>query len=145
MIEKRAAVENLEAILKVPGIDMIQFGPADYGLSVGKASRDYATGLHPEMLEAREYTIKTAIKMGVRPRAEINNAAEAESYLNLGVKDFNLSTDVSILRQFYSKQDCPPRDRRQGQGAGQRVAARQPIRWPPDASKVEGIPFHPAL
>ena len=82
MIEKRLAVENLEAILRVPGIDMVQFGPSDYGLSIGKAGRSYATGLHPEVLEARKYTIKTAMKMGVRPRAEITSVAEAEYYLD---------------------------------------------------------------
>lgn len=30
MIEKESAVENLEALLAVPGVDMVQFGPADY-------------------------------------------------------------------------------------------------------------------
>ena len=110
MVEKRGAVENLEAILQVPGIDMVQFGPADYGLSIGKPSRNYASGLHPEVLEAREHTIKTCIKMGIRPRAEINSAAEADYYLNLGVKDFNLSTDVAILRQFYSREGAALRD-----------------------------------
>jgi 2-keto-3-deoxy-L-rhamnonate aldolase RhmA len=104
MIEKRAAVENLESILRVPGIDMVQFGPSDYGLSVGKPGRGYATGLHPEVLEARKYTNATAIKMGVRPRAEISTPDEAESYLEDGVKDFNLSSDVAILRSFYSKE-----------------------------------------
>jgi 4-hydroxy-2-oxoheptanedioate aldolase len=111
MIEKRLAVENLEAILRVPGIDMVQFGPADYGLSVGKPSRNYTTGLHPEVQEAREYTIKTCIKMGIRPRAEIGSAAEAEYYTNLGVKDFNLNTDVGILRQFYMKEGGALRER----------------------------------
>ena len=110
MIEKRGAVENLEAILQVPGIDMVQFGPADYGMSIGKPGRNYASGLHPEVLEAREYTIKTCLKLGVRPRAEINSAAEADYYLNLGVKDFNLSTDVAILRQFYSKEGAALRE-----------------------------------
>ena len=110
MVEKRGAVENLEEILKVPGIDMVQFGPADYSMSVGKPGRDYAAGLHPDVREAREYTIKTCIKMGVRPRAEINSAAEAEYYLNLGVKDFNLSTDLAILRQFYNKEGAALRE-----------------------------------
>lgn len=104
MIEKRLALENLEEILQVPGIDMVQFGPADYGLSVGKASRNYTTGLHPDVLAAREHTIKTCLKYGVRPRAEIGSAAEAEYYLHLGVKDFNLNTDVGILRQFYMQE-----------------------------------------
>src|SRR5262245_1914432 len=81
MIEKRAGVENLKEILSVPGIDMVQFGPSDYGLSIGKPGRGYATGLHPEVLEARKYVNETAIKMGVRPRAEISTPQEAESYL----------------------------------------------------------------
>jgi 4-hydroxy-2-oxoheptanedioate aldolase len=100
MIEKKGAVENLESILRVKGVDMVQFGPSDYGISIGLAGqRD-----HPAVVEAREHTIKTAIKMGVRPRAEISMPAEAEYYLNLGVKDFNLSTDTAILAGFYRDQ-----------------------------------------
>src|SRR5918997_3085381 len=64
MIEKRGAVENLESILRVEGVDMVQFGPADYGMSIGKPGRSYAGGLHPEVVEAREHMIKTALKMG---------------------------------------------------------------------------------
>ncbi|MCC6626184.1 MAG: 2,4-dihydroxyhept-2-ene-1,7-dioic acid aldolase [Chloroflexi bacterium] len=110
MVEKSGAVENLEAILKVPGIDMIQFGPADYGMSVGKPSQNYASGLNPEVFAAREQVIKTCIEMGVRPRAEINSAADAEYYLKLGVKDFNLSTDTAIVRQFYNREGAALRD-----------------------------------
>src|SRR5579863_154837 len=35
MIEKASLVENLEACLSVKGIDMVQFGPADYSMSIG--------------------------------------------------------------------------------------------------------------
>ncbi len=111
MVEKRAAIENLEAILGVPGIDMVQFGPADYGLSIGKPSQNYTTGLHPEVLAAREHTIATCLKLGVRPRAEIGSAAEADYYTALGVKDFNLSSDVGILRQFYRQEGGALRQR----------------------------------
>jgi 2-keto-3-deoxy-L-rhamnonate aldolase RhmA len=100
MIEKKGAVENLESILRVKGIDMVQFGPSDYSISIGLAGqRD-----HPAVVEAREHTIKTAIKFGVRPRAEIGSPADAEYYVNLGVKDFNLSTDTAILTNFYREQ-----------------------------------------
>ena len=37
MIEKRQCVEDLDAILSVKGIDMVQFGPADYAMSIGLA------------------------------------------------------------------------------------------------------------
>ena len=35
MIEKESAVQNLEEILSIGGIDMVQFGPADYSMSIG--------------------------------------------------------------------------------------------------------------
>src|SRR6476661_2041745 len=35
MIEKDSAVQNLEALLSVKGVDMVQFGPADYSMSLG--------------------------------------------------------------------------------------------------------------
>lgn len=111
MIEKRAGVENLEEILKVPGIDMVQFGPGDYGLSVGKANTTYGGGLHPDVKETREYVIKKCLEMGIRPRAEIGNVAEVDYYTALGVKDFNLSSDLVILRAFYCEQGRALRER----------------------------------
>ncbi|MBV9895935.1 MAG: 2,4-dihydroxyhept-2-ene-1,7-dioic acid aldolase [Chloroflexi bacterium] len=106
MIEKKGAVENLEAILSVPGVDMVQFGPADYSMSIGLAGQRQ----HPAVVEAYEHTIKTAIKMGVRPRAEITSVAEVEYYMNLGVQDFNLSTDTAILSAFYRTQGAALRE-----------------------------------
>jgi 2-keto-3-deoxy-L-rhamnonate aldolase RhmA len=34
MIEKASGVEHLEAMLSVKSVDMVQFGPADYSLSI---------------------------------------------------------------------------------------------------------------
>lgn len=106
MIEKKGAVENLEGILSVPGVDMVQFGPSDYSMSIGLAGQRQ----HPAVVEAYEHTIKTAIKMGVRPRAEITSVAEAEYYMKLGVKDFNLSTDTAILSAFYRTEGAALRE-----------------------------------
>lgn len=97
MIEKRSAVENLEAILAVKGIDMVQFGPGDYSMSVGLAGQFN----HPQVREAEEYVIKTALKLGVQPRAEISEPAEAQRYLDLGVKHFCIGTDVAVLYNWF--------------------------------------------
>ncbi|UCC15882.1 MAG: hypothetical protein JSU58_05770, partial [Dehalococcoidales bacterium] len=35
MIEKKGAMENLEEILSVKGVDMVQFGSSDYSISIG--------------------------------------------------------------------------------------------------------------
>ncbi len=119
MIEKREAYENLDEILRVPGIDLVQFGPGDYGLSVGRASGTYGGGIHPDVQAAREDTIKRCIAAGVRPRAEINRVEEVDYYTALGVKDFNLSSDLAVLRAFYTQQ---------GRALRERVAATAPAR-----------------
>lgn len=99
MIEKESAVENLEEILSVEGIDMVQFGPADYSLSIGlPGEKD-----HPKVKEAELKTIKTALKMDVAPRAEIKSPEEAKRYIELGVHNFSLNTDVRILYDWWRK------------------------------------------
>jgi len=104
MIEKKGAVENLESILALKGVDMVQFGPGDYSMSVGKAKNG------PEVAEAQRYMIKTALKMGVAPRAEINNPQDAEAYLNMGVKHFCLGTDVTTIYNWCKENGARVRD-----------------------------------
>lgn len=100
MIEKKMAVENLEAILDVPGIDMVQFGPGDYSMSIGQAE-DYQ---HPEVAAAEKYTIEECLKRGIRPRAEIGSWELAKPYLDMGIIDFCVSNDVGIIFDFMRDQ-----------------------------------------
>lgn len=100
MIEKRGAVENLEAILAIPGVDMVQFGPADYSMSIGKAGR----WDDPEVVEAQRHMVQTALRMGVRPRVEINTFEQAEPWLELGVRDFCVGWDVRVIYDYCRKQ-----------------------------------------
>lgn len=97
MIEKAPAVENLERLLAVPGVDMVQFGPADYSMSIGLAGQF----THPKVREAERYVIETALKLGIAPRAEISRPDEAKRYLDMGVKHFCIGTDVSILFEWF--------------------------------------------
>ena len=100
MIEKKEAVDNLDEILSVPGIDMIQFGPGDYSLSLGYPGERK----HPKVKEAELKTIETAIKKNIRPRVEISsikyNMEELQKYVELGVKDFNLPSEGKIIYEW---------------------------------------------
>ena len=100
MIEKDPAVQNLESLLSVKGVDMVQFGPADYSMSLG------LTGQwdHPRVREAEKHVIETALKMGIAPRAEISRPEEAARYLEMGVRHFCIGTDVNILFNWF--RDC---------------------------------------
>lgn len=84
MIEKKSAVDNLEEILSLKGIDMIQWGPADYSMSIGRPG-----GWHePEVKTVERKVIKTCLKMGVPPRAEIDSVEPGEVLLGFGGAPF---------------------------------------------------------
>ena len=53
MIEKKQALDNLDAMLEVPGVDMVQFGPADYSNSIGLTGQF----THPQVKDAEQFVI----------------------------------------------------------------------------------------
>ena len=59
------AVENLEALLSVKGVDMVQFGPADYSMSLGIPGQRS----DPRVKEAERHVIDTALSMGIATRS----------------------------------------------------------------------------
>jgi len=96
MIEKQSAVENLEAILSVPGVDMIQFGPADYSMSIGIPGQ----WNHPRTREAEKYVIETSLKMGIPPRVELGDFRDADRYLQMGAKHFCVGWDIDVIYKY---------------------------------------------
>ena len=113
MIEKASAVEQLKEILSVPGIDMIQWGPADYSMSVGKAGMAWSD----EMRAVERSVFETALSMGVPPRAEIGSVADVGRYLEMGAVHFSLGADTSILQAYWQNEGSALRSA-VGQGLG---------------------------
>jgi 4-hydroxy-2-oxoheptanedioate aldolase len=111
MVEKRQCVEDLEAILSVKGVDMVQFGPADYAMSIGVTGQ----WTHPDVLAAERKTIETALRLGIHPRAEISEPAQAAKYLAMGVKHFCMGWDVAILHEWWHKNGQQMRELLAGQ------------------------------
>jgi 4-hydroxy-2-oxoheptanedioate aldolase len=99
MIEKRGAVEELEEILSIPGVDMIQWGPSDYTMSIGRAGERSL----PEVKAVERRVIETSLNMGVAPRAEIGSVDQAKYYLDLGVRHFCIGTDISLLFDWWKR------------------------------------------
>jgi 2-keto-3-deoxy-L-rhamnonate aldolase RhmA len=100
MIEKKSAVDQLEAMLAVEGVDMVQWGGADFAMSIGKPAQYEA----PEFKEAQERVFKTALEMGVPPRAELGKADDAKRFLDMGVRHFCIGTDVTVLYGYWRDQ-----------------------------------------
>ena len=87
MIEKNVAYENLDAVLeraKARGVDMTQWGPADFGFSKGQPKLNST----PEIQPFEEHVIKKSLEYGIPPRIEIGAVAQAQRYADLGVRHF---------------------------------------------------------
>ena len=106
MIEKVEAVEQIEAICSVPGIDMVQFGPSDFSMSGGKNAAENK----PAIQDAEKRVIETALRHGIQPRCEIQTPEEAQYYIDLGVRHFSLGDQFKVLKKFWDEQGKRIRD-----------------------------------
>jgi 2-keto-3-deoxy-L-rhamnonate aldolase RhmA len=121
MVEKKSCVDDLDAVLSVPGIDMVQFGASDFSMSIGK------TGQYndAEVLAAEKKTIEMALKKGLHPRVELRDPSQAGKYLEMGVKHFCIGWDVRILADWWDTKGAEMRGMLGGKAdAPAKVAAK---------------------
>lgn len=98
MIEKGEAMDRIEEICSIEGVDMVQFGPSDYSMSMGMNSKDYVK----EFKAAERKMIEVALKHGVRPRCEVLKPEEVQYYIDLGVKDFSMGDEYKKLLELWN-------------------------------------------
>ena len=82
MTETRAAIDNLDAILAVPGIDAVFFGPNDLSFSLGHPGQ---MG-HPEVVGAIEHGIERALAHGVAPGVLALSAEDFQRWRRNGAR-----------------------------------------------------------
>ncbi len=113
MIEKKDAMENLDEILAVEGVDMVQFGPSDYSISMGMAGQ----GGHPDIQADQRLMVEKALAVGVHPRVEIGSFEQAQPWLDLGVRHFCIGWDIRTLYMWCKTQGAAMRDLLAGSAA----------------------------
>jgi 4-hydroxy-2-oxoheptanedioate aldolase len=96
MIETQSLVDDIEEALSIPGIDMVQFGPSDYSISVNHPGEGYK---NVQISEALEKSYQTALKKGIRIRAECT-VEEMPKWIELGCKDFCIGSDTGTIRTW---------------------------------------------
>lgn len=100
MIETRQAMQNLDAILGVEGIDGVYVGPSDLGLSLG-----YEPTLEPkdaEVLDAIAATGARAKAAGRIAGCHCGSVAMVRRMQGLGFDFGSLLTDVRIVTQAFA-------------------------------------------
>jgi 4-hydroxy-2-oxoheptanedioate aldolase len=91
--ETRQALENLEAICAVDGVDGVFIGPADMAASLGHRGNPG----HPEVLQAIEGAIKRIIASGKAAGILTSDNALAKRYLELGCTFVAVGIEASLL------------------------------------------------
>jgi 4-hydroxy-2-oxoheptanedioate aldolase len=102
MMETKTAVENMESILDVEGINGVYIGPSDLGFSYGlvpKLDRD-----EPEILKIYEKIVKECGKRGLYPGIHCSGADGAVRAINMGFKLVTLSNESGLMMTYAKMQ-----------------------------------------
>ncbi len=91
-IEDPEAMDELEGISAVEGIDMIFFGPGDFSHAIG----DPGNLNHPEVQAAYKRVAEVALKHG-KFAGTVGPAAMLPSFVEMGYRYFNTGADVTAV------------------------------------------------
>jgi len=101
MVENVKAMEYIDQIVGVDGVDFVLFGPADYSMSLGlgRPVKD-----DERVQAALRATIEAARKVG--KHVMLNTGTDPEQirkYIDLGVTMLELGNDLGIIRAVWEK------------------------------------------
>jgi 4-hydroxy-2-oxoheptanedioate aldolase len=95
MIETREALENLDEIMDVDGLDAVFVGPSDLGQSLG-----YGPGPdreEPEVVEAIDSVLAAARDRGLAAGIFAGSTEHASRLIEKGFRFVNVSTDLRLM------------------------------------------------
>ena len=95
-IEDPEPMDELEEICKLPGIDMIFFGPADFSHAMGMPENI----MNEKTLAARKLVAKTARKYG-KMAGTVGGLANRKDLIEEGFNFINLGADVVALSKYF--------------------------------------------
>jgi 4-hydroxy-2-oxoheptanedioate aldolase len=94
-IEDPAALENVESIAAVPGIDAIFLGPGDFSAFGGFPGQIN----HPLVEDASRRIAEATRRAGKHWGRPVASAEEAQRYVEQGARFFNCSSDLLMIKE----------------------------------------------
>jgi 2-keto-3-deoxy-L-rhamnonate aldolase RhmA len=92
-IETKEAVANLEAIVNIPGIDVLFIGPEDLSIALGLTGQPG----HPQMVEAISQVIAVARQQNIVVGIHSSAASAIPALLGQGIRFIAYASDVEFL------------------------------------------------
>lgn len=99
-IETRTAIQNVEAIASVPGIDMLFVGPNDLASSMGYVAFDHAK--EPEVQEATARVLRAGLEAGKYVGHFAMGAEAAAERVKQGFEFVNCGADIVAVTSWMS-------------------------------------------
>ncbi len=100
MIEDYRAMDEIEGIMAVEGLDFVLFGPSDFSVSIGHPGESG----HPRVMEALRETIRAADRHGkwVCKGVGYPWVENASKFVEMGCHMIEVGHDATILRTIWS-------------------------------------------
>lgn len=95
MIETQEAMDNLDAIMSVDGLDAIYVGPNDLSVSLGHAAS--ADPQYPEVLAAMDTILAAAQRNNVMPGIHCGSGDMARRMIDKGYKFTTIMNDARLM------------------------------------------------
>ena len=92
-VETAEAVERLDEILPIPGVDAALVGPTDLSVSLGVGGQMD----HPVLAEAIERTLAACTRHGVVPAIHTNDTAMTAGWARRGMRMVSINSEVGLL------------------------------------------------
>jgi len=92
-IESAVAVEAIDDLVSVPGVDVALIGPADLSISLGVPGQFE----HPKMVEAMQRVIQGCERRGVAAGAHLGSVEAWKPWVERGMRCLLCSTDENLL------------------------------------------------
>lgn len=92
-VETQTGLDNLEAMVEVPGVDVICVGPQDLSISLGVPGNFG----HPTFVEALRGLVETCSRHGVVSGMVEREAVDLKRWYDLGMRFFCCGTDAYFL------------------------------------------------
>ena len=98
-IESVPAIENLEAIVQVEGIDVIFIGPHDLTVSMGIPTQVD----HPDYEEKLRYVIRTCAAQNIPVAIHLNSVEDVTKWINEGARFVLYMSDARAMIEGFRK------------------------------------------
>jgi 2-keto-3-deoxy-L-rhamnonate aldolase RhmA len=99
-VESGQAIDRLEELITVPGVDAAFIGPGDLSMSLGYPGQ----ASHPKVVEYFEKVIETCNRHDkVFPGLHVGNIDSAKAWIDKGMKLLAYNTEVGILEDTASQ------------------------------------------